>query len=80
MLTQEQYLKMCDELSDKTAEAIRAKARTLLKTGAIELSDWDNDYRLPKITLCAICKTMSEQWQPLTDADRKEVDNIEHFI
>ena len=79
-MTKEQYLKMCDELSDTTAEAIRAKARTLLKTGALELSSWDNDYRLPKIALCAICKTMSEQWRPFTDNDRKEVDNIEHFI
>ena len=79
-MTENQFLDKTDELSDKTASDMREKARKLLKSGAIDLSNWENDYRLPKIVTTALCKEAAYQWQPLTRADRKEVSNIERMI
>ena len=79
-MTKEQFLTKIDEMSDTTASDMREKARKLLKTGAIDLDAWENDYRFPKIVMCALSKEAAYQWQPLTRPDRKEVSNIEHFI
>ena len=80
MITKEQFLTKFDELTDTTAEEMRKSARKLLLTGGVNLEQFDDDYRLPKIVACATCHEMSRQWQPLTSEDEKEVANVERFI
>jgi len=79
-MTKKQFLTKVDELSDRTAEDIRVRARKALKQGCVELDDWENDYRLPKIMLTAICNEMAWQWRPHTPEDKAEVENIKCFI
>ena len=79
-MTKEQFLTKIDEMSDTTAKAIREKARKILKTGAFEINEYEDDYRLPKIVMCALCEKMAFQWRPLTESDRKELKNLKHFV
>lgn len=80
-MTEKQFLAKMDELTDKTASDMREQARTFLKDGGdVNLVNWENDYRFPKIVMTALCKEAAYQWQPLTRADRKEVGIIESFI
>ena len=77
----EQFLNKIDELTDKTASDMRAKARKWLKdVGDTNLSDWENDYRLPKIVMTALCRKAAYQWSPLCKDDRKQVSTIEAQI
>ncbi len=80
-MTKDQFLNKVDELTDKTASDMRAKARRFLKDGGeVNLPNWENDYRFPKIIMTALCKEAAYQWQPLTKADRKQVSIIESLI
>ncbi len=80
-MTTEQFLNKIDELTDTTASDMRAKVRKWLKdVGETNLPNWENDYRLPKIVMTALCKEAAYQWQPLTKSDRKQVSTIEAQI
>ena len=80
-MTENQFLTKIDELTDTTASDMRAKARKFLKEGGnVNLKNWENDYRFPKIVMTALCKEAAYQWQPLTRADRKEVSTVEFQI
>ena len=68
-LTEEELTKKVHELIEKTAEAMREKYAKLLKEGQLKLNKYEDNYVLPKIIVCALCKEMAWQWTPL--ADRK---------
>jgi len=60
---------------------MRAKARKFLKDGGdVNLNNWENDYRFPKIVMTALCREAAYQWEPLTKVDRKQVSVIESQI
>ena len=52
----------------------------ILKSGAINLDDFDNNYFLPKIILSALLLSAHNQYLPLSSEGRAEVRNINKFI
>ena len=80
-MTTKQFLIKIDEMSNTTAMDIREKARKWLKeVGDEQLANWENDYRLPKIVMTALCREAGYQWSPLCKTDRKQVSIIESQI
>ena len=80
-MTENQFLTKIDELTDTTASDMRKKARKWLKdVGEVNLPNWENNYRLPKIVMTALCKEAAYQWSPLCKDDRKQVSTIEAQI
>jgi hypothetical protein len=80
-MTREQFTAKFQELLDSPdfMGFINKKAKDILSSGAIDLEDYENDYRLPKIVLCAVLHDMVWQYEPFNDKDKRTVKNLEHF-
>lgn len=71
-MTRNEFLEKVEELKESVNDLIDEKADKLLKSGAIDLKNYDNDFRLPKMFMCAIGNEIKFQYKPLyTD---KQVD------
>ena len=75
-MTDAQLKKKYKELVRKTAKALEIFGEAALKSGAVEMSDWDDDFILPKVILTAGLQNIYSEWRPLNDKDRKEVGNV----
>ena len=51
-----------------------------LKTGAVDIAQYEDNYRLPKIIVSAILKELTRQYRPLTKEDQAESENIYRFL
>jgi hypothetical protein len=84
MQTREQVLMKIVELErDGEAEGlygqIAAEVRRLLDSGAIDLDDYNNDFRLPKLLYHTALLRVAESYIPLNNQDRATVKNLAHF-
>ena len=79
-MTEKQFIKKTEELIKRTADRMRIKRSTFLKSGAVNMADYENDYRLPKIVMLALCKEACDQWMPLSPDDRNTARNLSHFV
>lgn len=68
------------ELRNNLKYEIDASIVTILKSGAIDLEQYENNFRLPKIVMTAIMLEMAYQYEPLGKKDNKEVKNIGLFL
>jgi hypothetical protein len=75
------------DLSDKILEMVKddkdfieEKIQRAITTGAIDLEEFDDDYRLPKMVLWAIYNELLFQRRPLVKEDRKYAKNICLFM
>jgi hypothetical protein len=59
---------------------ILEKLEKVIHSGAIELSDYQNDFLLAKIFMTAVDKFMVSQWEPHHKDDLKTVENLGCFI
>jgi hypothetical protein len=75
-MTETQFKNRVRALANRTKADIIRRAGGFVKTGAVNLADYQNDYRLPKAFLSAACKTMAEQWEPLDDNGKEDARNI----
>lgn len=69
-----------NELLDQAVEMAKSKIKKALNCGAVDVESYDSDYELPKIILHAVMKTMVDETQPLTTANRKESNNLYQFL
>lgn len=51
-----------------------------LESGAIDITNEPDNYRLPKIILHAILCEMADQYKPLDAGNRKDAENLKLFI
>lgn len=79
-MTANQLRKKVKELQRENNKATLKRVEKIITSGAIDLDSWEDDFRLPKICMSAICKEMSNQWMPFGDSDKKEVENLGHFL
>ena len=79
-MTKKQLIKKMNELKKENNKFINKKVERILKSGAIDLKSWDDDFRMPKVLMTAICEDLVFQWKPLDKELRKEVQNISSFI
>lgn len=58
---------------------IDKEVERLLNSGGIDPEKFENNFRLPKILLCAALHHQVFQYQPNTKEDRSDVTNLTHF-
>jgi hypothetical protein len=80
MITPEQLKSKIAELKTMSFEMMDNRVEKLLMTGAIELENWENDFRLPKIIMCALAKQLFYDFRPHEKKLREEISNIGMFI
>jgi len=78
-MEKETFLQLVDKLLDITVKEIREQAKSILKSGCLDLEE-ENTYYLPKCFLAAALRDQAKQWEPLTIAGKEESANIELFL
>lgn len=79
-MTEKQFLKKVDELIERNDEYIKRRAKSFLKSGGVDLDEWDDNYALPKLFMCVVSGVMKEQWAPLSPHFEGDLKNIEKFV
>ena len=79
-MTKKQLIKKMNELKKENTSYINERIETALKSGALDLTAYEDDYRLAKTLMCAICRDLAYEWQPYDKELKKEVKNLQHFI
>jgi len=64
---------------NKSHEEVIHKAYNLLRSGGVDLDNYNDDYLLPKIILYVALKQTADQWMPLDKDSLKVAENLEHF-
>jgi len=77
--TKHDVLTKIGELLVQHEAQVRETAEKLLRTGAVDVADYEDDYRLPKIILTAALADCSTMYRPLHDEDRQTVNNLRNF-
>ena len=77
-MTRKQLKTKFNELLKENNKMVKEKLEKLLKSGAIDLPSWEDNYTLPKLIMCAMAKEMLHQWKPLSDKKMRsrEIDNF----
>ena len=71
-MTRKELRKKFNELIKENNKMMKEKLEKLLKSGAIDMDPWEDDYVLPKMIMCAMAKEMHHQWKPLTNTKSRE--------
>jgi len=79
-MTRTQFRKKVNELIRENNRLIKNRVEKLFKSGCVDLNDYDNDFRLPKMFMYAIGKEMQFQWKPLDDELLKTGENIARVL
>jgi len=83
MITEEQFLERVGELVELTQVDMHIAAKKLLRSGAVDLEQYDVDYVLPKLFMIAYAERLKRHWSPicgLTREHEEEVEKIGVFI
>lgn len=78
-MTKTQFKEKFDELIENLEPYLRSKAKELINSGAVDLKNYRDDLRLPKIILQAVLKGAAENFRPPHPLDKKEVENLLKF-
>lgn len=73
--------KKTHELLENAMDLAKAKIGRALNCGALNIEQADSDdYRLPKIILHAVMQCLVDETRPLDKDNRKESNNLYHFL
>lgn len=78
-MTKTQFKEKLSELIGGLDPYLQKKAKGLIDSGAVDLKNYGDDHRLPKIVLQAALKDAAENFRPPHPLDKKEVENLLHF-
>ena len=84
-MTKKQCLKKIKELKKQMNVDLDRRIKKILESGAIEISEFDNDCFFPKILIADALRTAavysyeSFQKHPLSVEGKKIYDNLKHF-
>lgn len=79
-MTRTQYRKKCKQLKKNAMQLIDTGIEKALKSGSIDLADYEDNYILPKIVLSAIGHEIAYQFAPHSKEDKKAVENLRLFL
>jgi hypothetical protein len=79
-MTEEQFLEKVREMLPELNELIMAKAQKVFKSGAIEPSDYEDNYLLPKIFISAMGREIERQYKPFMRQDVSTRNNLYNFL
>ena len=68
------------ELNKSFSEDLEKELDKILESGCIDLSKYENDYKLPKIVFSAILKNESFQFTPMSKECQQEIKNVSNFL
>jgi len=78
-MTEEEFLMKVAEMMPDLTSFVMDKAHTLIKSGAINFEEWENNWRLPKIFMQAMGREITAQYKT-SDRDRIVANNITHVL
>lgn len=78
-MTKRQAMQKVRELAQRARRTLIEDAEYLIDSGAINMSDYENDYVLPKILLSAALERKKDIYRPLFLDYKKEVKNLTYF-
>lgn len=61
-MNNQDVLNRVDEMLPDAIETIRKRCNSILNSGAVDLSDWGDNYRLPKALLVAALSEVEHQY------------------
>jgi len=81
-MTEEQFLEKVEKLIPEINDLIRNRAKKILTSGCINLSEYDNNFLLPKLFMSAIGEEIAYQFSPTGNSrkDRQTIKNIQIFL
>ena len=79
-MTEQQLYQKTLELMEQVSERISDQIKTALKSGAINLDQYEDNYLLPKILVTAILRQNADDYEPIGARDKKEVKNIGYIL
>lgn len=78
-MTYEEFWAKYIELKNGVDDFLRDRAIHILKSGAIDLAGWGDDYRLPKVVLTNALRECAAQYAPHSKEGRETLENMKHF-
>lgn len=78
-MTKIQFDKQLNKLTREVVRVVGEECQRLLKSGAVDLEAYQNDFMLPKIILSVALKNAAYHFTPLSPEWQKEMKNLMHF-
>jgi hypothetical protein len=79
-MTKNQFKKKYRELVKNVSVELIQRGEAALKSGAIEISDFGDDYALPKIVITAALNTATYSYRPHHPEHKDMVKNLNNYI
>lgn len=78
-MTKKDFKSKTKELITLVKEDLLKESLRLFDSGAINIKEYQNDFRLPKIILNAALDKSMNDWRPLTKESNEAIENLKHF-
>ncbi len=78
-MDREQVMEKIKIMVREDQERIIERCGLLIKSGAVDVGAYGDDFRLPKIVLYATLLDLADSRRPLFPEDRREADNLRCF-
>jgi hypothetical protein len=78
-MTHEQFTTKVGEMIGNLPKDIRLECDRLMRSGAIDLESYGDNYMAPKIVLFVALENITRGFRPLSDEAMEEARNLRHF-
>lgn len=78
MIPKKECMDKCKELADIYRDTLVYKCHQMLISGSVDLDEFENDYRLPKLLATAAARNSTDIFSP-PDGLESFIKNLEHF-
>lgn len=79
-MTKDQLIEKMEELLKTNKFEMEKRLKRVLKSGALDLDEYPDNYHLPKMLMSALCIEMSNQWKSDNYKDNKTIKNLTIFM
>ena len=77
--TREQVISKVDALLKDVRAEVQQEVRRLLSSGAVNVDEADDNYRVPKLLYIAALKRLAASYEPRNDTDKKLLKHLSYF-
>jgi hypothetical protein len=77
--TREQIITKIDALLKDARAEVQKEVQMLLDSGAVDLDDAEDNYRLPKLLYIAALQRLAASYEPRNAEDKKVLKNLSAF-
>jgi hypothetical protein len=79
-MTKTQLRKNFKSLLKENNEFLTSQLEKAIKSGALNIDEYENNMLLPKIIMHVACLNLADQWYPPYETGRKEIKNLKCFM